>query len=425
MKQEFIFSEGEAIYGLGQHEDGILNYRGHSQTLYQHNRKLPMPIIISSRGYACFFNTYSFSAFHDDEHGSYFWSEYVNELDYFFIFGPEFDQLISEIRNLTGKSAMLPIWAYGYWQSKEHYKTQKEILDIAREYRERGIPIDVIVQDWKYWPGEQWGEKRFDPERYPEPEGLLKKLHDMHIRMIISIWTQFNNYGPNHKEMSDKGLLLKNNSNINLFEEDARKLHWKQIKEGLYKYEIDGWWCDGTEPFDGMRPTQFREEYFKRVQLDIEEYKRYIDPQYINAYPLLNAMAIYEGMRSANEGKRVLNLTRACYPGQQRYGTIVWSGDIVANWEVLKRHIADGLNFCMTGHSNWTLDIGGFFVKDRRDECWWHAGDYTSGVEDAGYRELYVRWFQFGTFLPVFRSHGTDISPKIQTFGFLEKSKLK
>jgi len=416
-KQEFVFSEDEKIFGLGQHEDGIINYRGHTQTLYQHNRKLPMPVVISSKGYAFFFNNSSFSAFHDDTHGSYFWSEVCEELDYFFIFGPEFDTIVSEIRNLTGKSAMLPLWVYGYWQSKEHYKTQQELINVAKEYRERAIPIDTIVQDWQYWPGVEWGEKRFDIDRYPDPEGMVKDLHDMNIKIIISIWTHFNNLGPNHKEMLDKDLLLANDCNIDMFKEQARQLHWKQVQEGLGIYNFDGWWCDGTEPFDGMRQTKFREEYFKRIGLDIEEYKRYLNPGAINLYPLLNSMAIYEGMRSEGEGKRVVNLTRACYPGQQRYGTVVWSGDIVANWEVLKRHIADGLNFCITGHSNWTFDIGGFFTKDRREECWWHAGDYTLGVEDDGYREFYVRSFQFGAFLPVFRSHGTDFSKEIWQFG--------
>ncbi len=416
-KLEFEFSTGEAIYGLGQHEDGILNYRGKSQTLYQQNRKLPMPIMFSSRGYAFFFNTCSFSAFHDDEQGSYFWSEVEDEMDYFFIYGPKFDELVARIRSLTGSAAMLPKWAYGYWQSKEHYKTQEELVNVARGYRERSIPIDVIVQDWKYWPGEQWGEKRFDPERYPDPETLLKELHQKDIKLVISVWTHIMNYGPNHQEMLDRGFLLNNKSNINMFIKEARELHWKQIQEGLLKYGIDGWWCDGTEPFDGMRATKFREEYFKRISLDVEEYKYTIDPEYINLYPLLNAIAIYEGMRATHKDKRVLNLTRACYPGLQRYGTVVWSGDITAKWEVLRRHVADGLNFCITGHSNWTVDIGAFFVHDKREECWWHAGDYPSGTEDAGYRELYVRWFQLAAFLPVFRSHGTDISKNIWCFG--------
>lgn len=416
-KLELVFSEGEAIYGLGQHEEGILNYRGHSQTLYQNNRKLPMPVFISSKGYAFFFNTSSFSAFHDDAQGTYFWSEVCEELDYFFMYGPEFDAIVALIRSLTGKSSMLPMWAYGFWQSKEYYKTQEELTGVAREYRRRSIPIDVVVQDWRYWPGDQWGEKRFDHERYPDPEGMVKELHEMDIKLVISIWSHFNNLGPNHKEMLDKGLLLANGCNIDMFKEEARQLHWKQIQEGLHTYGIDGWWCDGTEPFDGMRPARFREEYFKCIGMDIEEYKRYMDPEFINLYPLLNSMGMYEGMRSAGEDKRVLNLTRACYPGQQRYGTVVWSGDVAANWEVLRRHIANGLNFCITGHSNWTLDIGAFFSLDYREICWWHAGDYPMGIEDYGYRELYVRWFQFGAFLPVFRSHGTDFSKEIWRFG--------
>lgn len=376
-----------------------------------------MPVIISTKGYGFFFNTYSLSSFHDDEQGSYFWTDVDDEMDFFFMYGPEFDTLVGGMRFLTGEASMLPIWAFGYWQSREHYKSRQELLDVVAKHREKGIPIDGIVQDWKYWPGEQWGEKRFDLERYPDPEKMLRELHDNNVRLMISVWPNFGNSGPNHVTMRENGFLLENDCTLDVFNPKARELYWKQTNDGLYKYGIDGWWCDCTEPFDGMRPYRMREPYCKKTFIDTQDFKRYIDPEYINQYPLLVSQMMYEGQRSVTEEKRLVNLTRACYPGQQRYGTIVWSGDVAATWEVLRRHIADCLNFCVTGHSYWTMDVGAFFVFNRREDCWWHSGDYTDGVNDKGYQEIYVRWFQFGAFLPMFRSHGTDINREMWCFG--------
>ena len=169
-KLELEFSPGEALYGLGQHEEGILNYRGHSQTLYQHNMKLAVPMLVSTQGYALLWDTYSLSVFHDDEHGSYFWSDIDAEMDFYFIYGPEFDQIVAEYRALTGQAPMLPKWAFGYVQSKERYVDQAELVAVVREYRERGIPLDCIVQDWQTWPAGLWGQKSFDPGRaFPIP----------------------------------------------------------------------------------------------------------------------------------------------------------------------------------------------------------------------------------------------------------------
>lgn len=419
-KLDLVFSEGEAIYGLGQHEEGIFNYRGHRQILYQHNMKLAIPMIVSTRGYAILWDTYSLSAFHDDEHGTYFWSEIDDEMNFTFIYGPEFDQIVAHYRELTGDVPMLPMWAFGYLQSKERYVDQQELLNTAREYRQREIPIDCIIQDWQTWPEGLWGQKSFDTTRFPNPEKLTRDLHEINVKWMISIWPHMRGNGPNQQEMHEKSFLLGNQSTYAAFNPAARELYWKQVNEGLFRYGVDGWWSDCTEPFEKDWYGIIKPEPWKRAVVNSEEAKTYLDPEFINAYSLLHSRMIYEGQRSVTTEKRVVNLTRSYSPGQQRYGTIVWSGDIAATWETLHKQIAEGLNFTVTGGSKWTLDIGGFFVKPQdqgRINAWFWCGDYPNGHEDEGYRELYIRWFQLGTFLPMFRSHGTDTPREVWRFG--------
>jgi alpha-D-xyloside xylohydrolase len=419
-KLDLIFSEGEAIYGLGQHEEGILNYRGHQQILYQHNMKLAVPMFVSSKGYAMLWDTYSLSVFHDDVYGSYFWSDIDDEVDYYFIYGPEFDDIVSEYRQLTGPMPMLPKWAFGYVQSKERYVDQDELIDIAQEYRERGIPLDCIVQDWMTWPEGLWGQKSFDGTRFPDPSQLTRDLHDMNVHLMLSIWPHMRGNGPDQNDMRKHGYLLGNQSTYNAFDPAAQALYWKQANEGLFQYGIDAWWCDCTEPFEKDWHGTIKPEPWKRAVVNSDEAKTYLDPAYINAYSLHHAKMIYEGQRSVTKAKRVLNLTRSYSPGQQRYGTVVWSGDIEATWDRLHKQIAEGLNFAVTGGSKWTFDIGAFFVSPQdqgRINAWFWCGEYPDGCEDEGYRELYVRWFQLGAFLPMFRSHGTDTPREIWRFG--------
>ncbi len=413
---DFVWADGEALYGLGQHEEGILNYRGHEQYLYQQNMKVVSPMLLSTRGYGVLLDAYSLMTFHDDQFGSYLWAETVDELDYYFMHGPEFDGIVARYRQLTGRAPMLPKWAFGYVQSKERYKTQDELIAIAAEYRKRGIPLDVIVLDWMSWPGDLWGQKTFDPARFPDPTALTNTLHDMNVRLMISIWPFMNEGGDNHAEMLAHDCLLANKRTCDAFQEKARALYWKQARDGLFSKGVDAWWCDCTEPFEADWCGDVKPEPVVRLQINTAAAKAFIDPQFINAYSLLHARGIYEGQRAARSHKRVVNLTRSGYAGQQRYGTIVWSGDAPARWDILKREIAGGLNFCASGGPYWTLDIGAFFVN-RKEELWFWEGAYPKGCEDEGYRELYVRWFQLGAFLPMFRSHGTDTPREIWRFG--------
>jgi len=410
------FSDGEAIYGFGQHEEGILNYRGQSQLIYHHNLKVAMPVMVSTQGYAIFFDSYSLANFHDDMYGSYFWSEVEDEMDFYFIYGPEFDEIIASLRALTGKPTLLPKWAYGYVQSKERYKTQDELIAIVKEYRHREIPIDCIVQDWLSWPGQLWGQKSFDAERFPHPDQMMEDLHELHAHLLISIWPKLRNEGPDHVEMRDAGFLLGDQTTYNAFDPQARTLYWQQANQGLFQHGIDGWWCDSTEPFEPDWFGPVKPEPWERMVTNTAVFKKYLDPEMINAYSLLHSQGMYEGQRSVTNQKRVINLTRSAYPGQHRYGTITWSGDVTARWETLRDQIPAGLNFTITGSPRWSFDIGGFFVKHNGIQWFWD-GAFEKGCEDLGYRELYVRWFQLGAFLPMFRSHGTDTPREVWQFG--------
>ena len=416
-RQFLQFSPGEALYGLGQHEEGILNYRGHQQYLYQHNLKVALPVLVSSRGYALLFDTCALSTFHDDVYGAYFWTEAADELDYYFLLGPELDDLVAGLRRLTGSLPMLPRWSYGYIQSKERYKSQAELVEIVAEYRRRGIPLDGVVLDWLSWPGNLWGQKTLDPERFPEPAGMMAELHRQHARLMVSVWPKMSNDGPDQLEMRAAGFLLEDGQTYDAFNPAARALYWRQARTGLFEHGIDAWWCDSTEPFDvDWNAGPVKPEPEQRLAGNTAYFKQQLGLAEINAYSLLHSQGIYEGQRTATSEKRVLNLTRSAYPGQQRYATVTWSGDTPARWEVLRKQIPDGLNFTVTGNPRWTLDVGAFFVKKDSTRWFWN-GDFPQGCADPGYRELFVRWFQYGAFLPMFRAHGTDTPREVWRFG--------
>ena len=415
-KLEFEWAAGEALYGLGSHEEGMFNLRGQYQYLYQQNMKAVVPVLLSTRGYGVFLDSCSLMTFHDDAFGSYLWSDVDDELDYYFVYGPEFDQIIHELRALTGQAPLLPKWAYGYLQSKERYTSQSELIEVVKEYRARNLPLDGIVLDWKSWTGDLWGQKTLDPERFPNPDQMTEDLHALHAHLMVSIWPIMKPGGADWQELHDRGFLLGNQANYDAFNPAARACYWQQANRGLFSHGIDAWWCDCTEPFEADWKGAIKPEPEERLRINTEEAKRYLDPELINVYSLLHSEGIYKGQREVTEARRVVNLTRSAYLGQQRYATITWSGDVVATWETLRRQIADGLNFCATGVPYWTTDIGAFFVG-RKPEMWFWSGDYNAGVEDLGYRELYVRWFQFGAFLPMFRPHGTDTPREIWRFG--------
>lgn len=417
-KLAFEFGD-EAIYGLGQHEEGIFNYRGHSQYLYQQNMKLAIPMIVSTNHYAVMLDCMSYAAFHDNALESYFWCDCEDELDYYFLTGQNFDELIGQYRYLTGDVPLFPKWAYGFVQSKEHYSNQQELLSVVEEYRKRGIPLDCIVQDWQYWQGDKWGNKILDETRYPDFKGTVSKIHDMNCKVMISIWPNMMRGGENQQELLQAGGMLADRMVYNAYDEKAGDLYWAQAKRGLFDCGIDAWWCDSTEPYYADWSGAVEPELTERARLCVDEFKKFIDPEKINGYSLYHSDNIYRNQRKCSE-KRVVNLTRSYFPGQQRMGTIVWSGDISARWKVFKNQIPAALNVTVTGMPNWTYDIGAFFSSDRAQ--WFWSGDYDRGVQDPAYREFFLRMFQTAVFLPMMRAHGTDTPREIWQFG--EKGEL-
>ncbi len=408
------FDGEEVLYGLGQAEEGVWNLRHTTQYLHQANLKIAIPMLLSSRGYGVLLSTQGPAVFEDTQYGSYLYTEADEYLDYFFLAG-DLEEIVRGFRRLTGHAAMLPRWTFGYLQSRERYETGEEIVHIAEKFRAVGFPVDGIILDWMSWKGNLWGQKTFDEERFPDPGEMIRTLHGMDVHFMLSIWPHMDEKSENYREFAEAGFLLPNSNIYNAFCSEGREMYWHQAETGLFRHGIDAWWTDSSEPvtpeWERMRKPPVGEMHREFL----EDAAKLMPLEKTNAFGLYHAKGIYEGQRGASQEKRVVNLTRSGYAGSQKYGTILWSGDISASWETLKRQIVAGLQFCASGLPYWTLDIGAFFVK--RGEQWYWNGDYEDGLEDLGYRELYVRWFQYGAFLPIFRSHGTDCVREPWHFG--------
>ena len=422
-------SGDESLHGLGQAEEGIYDYRGKTQYLYQHNMRIPVPFLLSSRLWGLLVDCGCLMTFNGADEKPYLFLDTVDSLDYYFFHAETVDGIIGGVRLLTGRAPMLPKWAFGYIQSREAYHTQEELLETVREYRRRHIPLDCIVQDWNTWEKGKWGNKRLDKTRYPDITAANRELHAMNVHSMVSVWPN-TAAGEDHDEMAAAGHLLADRATYNAFDENARRLFWKQAGRELFSGGFDSWWCDSTEPFTTPDWSgSFRREPWERYCLVGEEHKKYLDAAKANCYALEHAKGIYQNQRAETSEKRVFNLTRSGWAGSQRWGAVLWSGDVSAGWETLKKQIPEGLNLCMSGLPWWTVDIGGFFVvrenwKERGcgmnqnpDALWFWQGDFEEGTRDPGYRELYLRWLQFACFLPVFRSHGTDFPREIWNFG--------
>ena len=409
------FQADEALFGLGQPEHGDFDLRGTTQYLHQANMKIAIPFLLSTQGYGLLVDTYAPLIFTDSKQGGCFYTEADQALDYYFVAGENFDQLVSGYRFLTGKATLLPRWAFGFMQSAERYETAQEMLDTVAQYRQRGVGLDCIVLDWQSWDDGHWGQKTFDKSRFPNPKALTEALHQQHAHMMISIWPNMHENTADYREMKEAGFLLPAGDIYNAYAEGGRKLFWEQIHRELFSSGIDAWWCDSSEPFIPEWRHVNKPSESACYQEYLEESGKFVPPELSNAYALYHARCIFEGQRECTSAKRVVNLTRSAYTGQQRYGVIPWSGDISANWETLRDQISAGLHFCAAGFPYWTLDIGAFWSRKGKD--WFRNGDYPSGNLDEGYRELFVRWYQFGAFLPVFRVHGTNTRRELWCFG--------
>jgi alpha-D-xyloside xylohydrolase len=345
----------------------------------------------------------------DDKYTMSLYSEVADQIDYYFIYGDNLDQVIGGYRKITGKAPMMPKWAMGFWQCRERYKTQKELLDVVKEFRKRQIPLDNIVQDWFYWPEDKWGSHDFDATRYPDPEGMVRELHDdLNTHIMISVWPKFYVGTKNYDLFKNNGWLYMRNVEkeqrdwvgpgyvstfYDPYSEGASDLFWKLIDEKLFSKGFDAWWLDATEPDINSNLSE-TERRLRMGPTALGSASRYL-----NTYSLVNARGVYEGQRKSNPDQRVFILTRSAYAGQQRYAAATWSGDIATRWYDLKAQISAGLNFCLSGIPYWTMDIGGFAVEPR-----FERNVKPEDLEE--WRELNTRWFQFGTFCPLFRVHG-------------------
>jgi alpha-D-xyloside xylohydrolase len=476
VQQTFLSPSDEALYGLGQHQEGIFNVRGLPIRLHQANTNISIPFLLSSKGYGILWNnasltdfnpadqsiaidpntgkgafttgakgTYGFVLTSDNKnqltlqvdgqqvidinniwtptsasgtvglkankayevaaHGgpggvqlavrdpqdtTTFRSEVGQAIDYYFFYGPDLNRVVSEYRRLTGEAPLFPKWAYGYWQCRERYHSQQEILDTAAEFRKRKIPVDALVQDWQYWGKYGWNAMKFDEDQYPHPKEMLDQLHANDLHMMISIWSRFGEDTDVYKRMRAQSLLIPGEPWTDFFNPAAQAAFWSGLKNGIFTEGMDSWWMDASEPeFDVLKNKQTFLGSGNSVR---------------NAYPLYVTKAIYEGQRATTDRKRVVILTRSAFAGQQRNAAASWSGDISANWITLRRQIPAGLSFSMSGLPYWTTDIGGFFRPEDQ---------YTS----QAYHELLIRWFQYGTFCPIFRVHGYKSNAEVWNYG--------
>jgi len=344
-----------------------------------------------------------------DEQVFSLYSEVADQIDYYFIHGDNPDQVIQGYRALTGEAPMMPRWALGLWQCRERYQTQDQLLDVVREFRERRIPLDNIVQDWFYWPEDKWGDHDFDPARYPDPDGMVRELHDsLNTRIMISIWPKFYVGTKHFDQFKEKGWLYMRNVEegerdwvgpgyvstfYDPYSPGARDLFWKQIDEKLFSKGFDAWWLDATEP-DIHSNLSMEETLLRNGPTALGTAARYR-----NTFSLMNAKGVYESQRQTDPGRRVFILTRSAFAGQQRYSAATWSGDVATRWFDLRAQISAGLNLCLSGIPYWTMDIGGFSVEPRYERD-------VSPEDLEEWREINTRWFQYGTFCPLFRVHG-------------------
>lgn len=416
-RNHFRWSEGEALYGLGCHMEDFLDLRGKTMYLCQHNLKEMVPVLNSTAGYGLLFDAGCGMKFQDGAEGGFMELEAAKEVDYYFMKGSTMDRVVAQYRKLTGQSPMMPRYIFGYIQSKERYTHSKELVDVVQEYRRRQVPLDVIVQDWNYWPGGQWGYMKMNRENYPDPRTLADSIHAWDAKLMVSIWPNPTNC-PQTKDFERRGFMLPR-SVYDAFNPLARARYWEYANGEFFGNGFDAWWCDCTEPLDAdWRPMSEGygwDSHEERWKGNLALLDGVLGAERSSLFSLYHSKGLYENQRATTDRKRVVNLTRSSYAGQQRYSTITWNGDTHASWKSFAQQIPQGLNFMATGCPYWTVDIGSFFTRKGRE--WFRAGDFDAGVDDMGYREYYVRMLQYGAFLPLFRSHGTDTPREIWRFG--------
>ncbi|WP_341677912.1 TIM-barrel domain-containing protein [Niveibacterium sp. SC-1] len=423
VSQRFGADPTHALYGLGQYPGGAWDWRGRELLLAQSNQAIVVPCLISTAGYGILWDSMALTRFASTGDAFRFETDCADGIRYYVVWGPDFDRIVAGFRQLTGTAPLFPRWAYGFWQSKERYIDRTELLDTARRFRALGFPIDALIQDWKYWGEKPWSCMEWDDAVFPEPEDMLRELHDeLHLRLMTTIWPVVGEGCALYEELKAAGQVFEyphwaKGHIYDAYSAQGRAIYWKHVKQGLIDKGVDALWMDGTEPefvsthdpMDGVRAC------YAQRDTAMGSWRRVL-----NGYSMMTARAVYEGQRAQDNGKRVngsqprgkrvFTLSRSGFAGQQRYAAASWSGDIAATWQVLREQVAAGLNFAAAGMPYWTTDIGAFFTTGL-------GARFPDGNRDPAYRELYVRWFQWGAFCPLFRSHGTNTPREPWHFG--------
>ena len=422
VSQTFALDKDEAIYGLGTIQNGKMNRRGEKKRMEQSNLEDFQNVLQSIKGWGLYWENYSPTLFEDNAQGMTFTSEAGQGIDYYFMYGGSADGVIAQMRYLTGDVPMFPLWTYGYWQSKERYKTARETEGIVDKYRKLNVPLDGIIQDWQYWGSNYlWNAMDFLAEDFSNGKQMIDNVHKKHAHFMISIWASFGPMTKQFRELEKIGCLMPfetwPQSGIShvwppmkdypsgvkvydAFHPEARAIYWKYLKT-LYDYGCDAWWMDSTDP-DFFNPRE--SDYAHKVYGGTWRSQR-------NAFPLETVRGIYQSQRKDDRGKRIFIMTRSSYAGQQHYGSNMWSGDVNSSWDMLRKQVPAGLSFTLTGNPNFNTDIGGFFCNS------YNTKGSGSAPKNPQFQELYVRWMQYGLFCPVFRSHGADAPREIWQFG--------
>ena len=421
-RQTFTLDKDEAIYGLGTIQNGKMNRRGEKKRMEQSNLEDFQNVLQSIKGYGIYWENYSPTLFEDNASGMTFDAEVGDGVDYYFMYGKSADGVIAQMRYLSGDVPMFPMWTYGFWQSKERYKSAAETEGIVDQYRALNVPLDGIIQDWQYWGSNYlWNAMDFLAEDFANGKQMIQNVHRKHAHFMISIWASFGPMTQQFRELNEKGLLMpfetwpqsgishiwppvmKYPSGVKVydaFHPEARAIYWKYLKT-LYDYGTDAWWMDSTDP-DFFNPRE--SDYAHKVYGGTWRSQR-------NAFPLETVRGIYQAQRKDYGQKRVFIMTRSSYAGQQHYGSNMWSGDVNSSWDMLRKQVPAGLSYSLTGNPNFNTDIGGFFCGS------YNTKGSGSAPRNPQFQELYVRWMQYGLFCPVFRSHGADAPREIWQFG--------
>jgi len=392
----FTAWEDERIYGLGQRRHGLLDQKGCVLELTHRNSEVSIPFLVSSRGYGLLWNNPGIGRVELGRTQTRWVADATRLTDYVVATGQGYGDILERYNDLTGFPPVLPAWAAGFWQCRLRYQTQQELLAVAREHKRRGLPMSVIVVDYFHWT--KMGDWKFDPECWPDPGAMVRELETMGIKVMVSIWPTVNPDSENFAELDERGLLVRTERGLNRFVDftdsgaghtvasglldvthpDARAFLWDKVRENYFKHGIKVWWLDAIEP------------EMSAYDHDNVRYHAGNGAEVGCIYPLEQQRAFFDGMQSEGETE-IVTLGRAGFAGSQRYGAALWSGDVHSTWEDLRQQVRAGLNIAMSGIPWWTTDIGGFFGGE---------------VQDEGFRELLVRWFQYGTFCPLFRLHG-------------------